>query len=337
MLELTTGNILDSDATCLVNTVNCEGYMGKGLAYQFKNKYPETNKSYIQACKNGTLHPGTLHFFHEDGKLIINFPTKDKWREKSKIEYIEQGMKALTELITSKHIDSIAIPPLGSGNGGLRWEEVREVILKSVSPLIKQTDVTIYEPSLNYKAEIKQIPKLTLSHLLLMKMKQRIDRFSKFRLQKTAFFMNILSHQDYFKFNAHHFGPYSHSIDILSRDIREFQTYHKFNTDKALAYIEQTLTSKKIEDEIEKFDKFIDEATNLINLEPSNERIELWSTICYVLFQNNGIEEKNIITTIHEWSDQKKEKFSDKKILHGIQELVKLNVIHTDIFNKYSI
>jgi hypothetical protein len=75
----------------------------------------------------------------------------------------------------------------------------------------------------------------------------------------------------------------------------------------------------------------------LINLEPSNERIELWSTICYVLFQNNGIEEKNIIQIIHDWSDQKKEKFSDKKIHNGIQELVKLNIIDADIFNKYSI
>ena len=99
MFFYTTGDLLQSDAEALVNTVNCEGYMGKGIAYQFKLKFPNNNKDYVKACKNGTLRPGKLHVYKESEKIIINFLTKDKWREKSRMEYIEDGLDALVLLI----------------------------------------------------------------------------------------------------------------------------------------------------------------------------------------------------------------------------------------------
>ena len=114
MFRFTTGDILKSDAYALINTVNCEGFMGKGLAYQFKLRYPEMNNEYIRKCKAHELTPGTLHCYKTDDKLIINFPTKDKWREKSKISFITSGLDALIKAINDYHIDSIAIPPLGS-------------------------------------------------------------------------------------------------------------------------------------------------------------------------------------------------------------------------------
>ena len=91
LIKYTTGDMFQSGAECLVNTVNCEGYMGKGVAYQFKLKFPENNKSYIKACKDKTLHVGTIHTFVENGITIVNFPTKDKWRENSKISYRRFG------------------------------------------------------------------------------------------------------------------------------------------------------------------------------------------------------------------------------------------------------
>jgi O-acetyl-ADP-ribose deacetylase (regulator of RNase III) len=97
VIVYTTGNLLNSSADALVNTVNCEGYMGKGIAYQFKLQYPETNIDYVKACKRGTLRIGKLHYFTEKGKLIINFPTKDKWRANSKIEYIANGLDELLD------------------------------------------------------------------------------------------------------------------------------------------------------------------------------------------------------------------------------------------------
>ena len=81
-IHYVTGNLLEANVEALVNTVNCEGYMGKGLAYQFKLSYPENNKDYIKACKNGNLKIGKVHYFKENDKILRNFPTKDKWRQK---------------------------------------------------------------------------------------------------------------------------------------------------------------------------------------------------------------------------------------------------------------
>lgn len=137
MITYVTGDLLQSEAQCLVNTVNCEGYMGKGIAYQFKLAFPENNASYVRACKNGTLHIGTLHHFQEKGKIIVNFPTKDRWRAKSKLEYIEIGLDQLFDLIEELNISSIAIPPLGSGNGGLVWSDVKQLIEKNWPHLLQ--------------------------------------------------------------------------------------------------------------------------------------------------------------------------------------------------------
>jgi len=337
MLTLLTGNILESEAEALVNTVNCEGFMGKGLAYQFKKMFPETNKSYMNACKRKELYPGKLHYYIENNKIVINFPTKNKWREKSKIEYIDEGMKALIEFIKIKKIKSIAIPPLGSGNGGLNWEEVKKVILNYVSPLSKEIEVYIYEPSLNYKVSTKVAPKLTLSHFILMNIKRKLDRFSKFRLQKTAFFMNLFSHQDYFKFEAYHYGPYSYTIDIISRDIKEFQEFHKFNTEEALNYAYNTLVSKKIQLELENFSEALEKASNFINSYSSNKKIELYSTICFIILNNKEITEEMIIKQIYHWSDLKKEKFTKDEIILGLNDLISCNIIQKNVFGEFTI
>lgn len=336
MIIFLTGNILESTADCLINTVNCEGFMGKGLAYQFKNMFPETNKSYIKCCKNNELHPGKLHTYFENGKLIVNFPTKDKWREKSKSEFIVDGMKALIDLIKEKNIKSIAIPPLGSGNGGLNWEEVKDIIIKYISSLSENINIYIYEPSLSYKSIIKKAPKLTLSHLILMSIKSNLTSFSKLRLQKVAFFVNLFINQNYFKFEAHHYGPYSYIIDILSRDIKEYQEYHKFNTEKALQYAKQTLISKKTEKELLNFVDAIKKATELIN-SYSNEKIELLSTICFILLNNSNSSKEKIVFEIHKWSDLKKVKFSEEDIISGINELCKIEILGKNILEEYSL
>jgi len=333
-LVFLTGNILESSAEALVNTVNCEGYMGKGLAYQFKKKFPETNKSYIEACKKRELKPGKLHTFKEDGKIIINFPTKNKWREKSKIIYIEEGMRALNDFIIKENIKSIAIPPLGSGNGGLKWEEVKQIILQYAYTISKNVDIEIYEPSLTYKAKIKQPPKLTLSHFILMHMKKKLTRFSKFRLQKTAFFFNLYLHDNFFKFDANHYGPYSYPIEIISKDIKEFQEYYKFTTDEALKYAYNTLISKNIEKKLNNFINSLTLASDLINSISSNEKIELYTTILYAII-NQKNSETEIISYIHNWSNLKKEKFTHKKISDALKELQNKNILEQDLLGNY--
>jgi len=146
MIKFVTGSIFDSSAQALINTVNCEGVMGKGLALQFKKKFKNMYMDYVRVCSAGELRPGKLHTFVENRKFIINFPTKDTWRRKSKMQYIEDGLNALVQLLKEQNIKSVAIPPLGAGNGGLDWAEVKKVILDKLTDISAEVDIYIYEP-----------------------------------------------------------------------------------------------------------------------------------------------------------------------------------------------
>jgi len=139
------GNILKANACALVNPVNCVGVSGKGLALQFRRAWPANYISYVEACKSGRLSPGRLHIFPTcrlgNPKWIINFPTKDDWRDKSKLIYIEGGLDALVPQLLINRIDNVAIPPLGCGLGGLKWEDVKLLIAERFAA---RQDITVH-------------------------------------------------------------------------------------------------------------------------------------------------------------------------------------------------
>jgi O-acetyl-ADP-ribose deacetylase (regulator of RNase III) len=136
------GDLFNSECQTLVNTVNCVGIMGKGIALAFKNKYPKMFLSYKSICNKGLLKPGTLQLYTKYDKFILNFPTKLDWKNPSKIEYIEEGLKKFVETYKDKNITSIAFPLLGCNNGGLTWE-------KQVKPLMER-----YLNDIDIKVEI---------------------------------------------------------------------------------------------------------------------------------------------------------------------------------------
>lgn len=157
-IEFKNGDICEEKVEALVNTVNCVGVMGRGIALQFKKVFPRNFYYYTEACRRGEVRPGRmfvtetetsqLPLFDSKGdpKYIINFPTKRHWRGNSRIEDIKAGLEALTEEIRERKIQSIAIPPLGCGLGGLRWNEVRSHIEKAFNGL-NDLHVIIFEPS----------------------------------------------------------------------------------------------------------------------------------------------------------------------------------------------
>ena len=139
MVELVTGNLLQADVEALVNTVNTVGAMGKGIALQFKQAYPANFEAYRKAVARGDVQPGRMFVF-ETGLLtnprtIVNFPTKRHWRGGSRIEDIDAGLQDLAHVIVTRGIRSIAIPPLGCGNGGRDWDDVRPRILATLATL----------------------------------------------------------------------------------------------------------------------------------------------------------------------------------------------------------
>ncbi len=149
MLKLKRGNLLEEEAEALVNAVNCVGIMGKGIALQFKQAFPENFKYYQKACKNSQVQPGHMFTVATETlfnpRYIINFPTKRHWRQKSKIEDIQSGLTALINEVQDLGIQSIAIPPLGCGNGGLTWSDVKPLILEAFESL-PSVDVILFEP-----------------------------------------------------------------------------------------------------------------------------------------------------------------------------------------------
>ena len=145
MIEYIEGDIFESPAQVIVNTVNTVGVMGKGLALAFKKRYPDMFEKYKQACDNNSLTIGKLMLFYEADHWLLLFPTKEHWRNPSKLEYIEAGLQKFVRAYADKSITSVAFPRLGCGNGGLDWEKVRPLMDRYLSPL--PIDIYIYHHS----------------------------------------------------------------------------------------------------------------------------------------------------------------------------------------------
>jgi O-acetyl-ADP-ribose deacetylase (regulator of RNase III) len=150
MISLTRGNLIEANVEALVNTVNCEGFMGKGIALQFKQAFPQNFRFYQQASRAGEVQPGKMLVFATGSlvnpKYIINFPTKRHWRGKSRIEDIASGLRSLVEELRRLRITEVAVPPLGCGFGGLDWRQVRPMIERAPGEL-PDVHVLFYEPA----------------------------------------------------------------------------------------------------------------------------------------------------------------------------------------------
>jgi O-acetyl-ADP-ribose deacetylase (regulator of RNase III) len=226
MITYAEGNLLEADAEALVNTVNTVGVMGKGVALMFKESFPENFKAYEEACKAGVVRVGSMFVTERDNllgpKWIINFPTKDHWRAPSKIEWIVEGLEDLKRVIAAKNIRSVALPPLGAGNGGLNWKEVRSLIGRALS-LLSDVHVIVYEPTAKYQNVAKRtgVEKLTPPRALIAELVRLYSvlgiECTLLEVQKLGYFlerfvdrMGLKPMQ--FEFKANKYGPYSDKL-----------------------------------------------------------------------------------------------------------------------------
>jgi O-acetyl-ADP-ribose deacetylase (regulator of RNase III) len=230
MITFTEGNLLEADAEALVNTVNTVGVMGKGVALMFKDAFPENFKAYQRACKEKHVRLGEMFVTEREDllgpKWIINFPTKGNWKYPSQIKWIEDGLADLVRVIAEKGIGSIAIPPLGSGNGGLNWTEVRPLIEKALGSL-KNVNVVVYEPTVKYQNVAKRtgVEELTVPRALIAEMVRRYSilgiECTLLEVQKLGYFLERsvsvlkLDNKFKFEFGANKFGPYSDKLKHL--------------------------------------------------------------------------------------------------------------------------
>jgi O-acetyl-ADP-ribose deacetylase (regulator of RNase III) len=232
-MRYTTGNLLEAEAEALVNTVNTVGVMGKGIALMFKEKFPENYRLYEAACKAGEVKVGHVTATERSDmygpKWIVNFPTKQHWRNPSKLEWIAAGLRDLRRFILTHKVQSIAIPPLGAGNGGLNWNAVKPLIEEALGDL--PMDVIVYEPTATYQnvAKRRGVEKLTPARALIAEIVRRYwilgIECTILEVQKLAYFIereinaegldNVMS----LKFAPKQYGPYSdglrHLLDSL--------------------------------------------------------------------------------------------------------------------------
>lgn len=232
MIEYTSGNILFADAQALVNTVNCVGIMGRGIALQFRSAYPENFRAYETACQREQVQPGRM-FVYSTGELanpkyIINFPTKRHWRGKSRMDDIDAGLVDLRAVIQRLEIRSIAIPPLGSGLGGLEWEEVKPRIHKALQEL-SDVDVLVYEPkgapSSDKMVHNREVPKMTAGRAALVELISRYlnglldPSISLLEVHKLMYFMQEAGEPLRLQFRQAHYGPYAENLRHVLRAI----------------------------------------------------------------------------------------------------------------------
>jgi len=232
MIRFTQGDILKADAEALVNTVNCVGVMGRGIALQFKNVFPENFKAYEAACRREEVQPGRMFVF-DTGKLtgpryIINFPTKRHWRGKSRIEDIQVGLEALVAEIRARNIGSIAIPPLGSGLGGLSWAEVRPLIERALAT-VPEVDAVVFEPGgapTDARANrSSDVPRMTAGRAALLGLMDRylaalMDPFiTLLEVHKLMYFLQAAGQPLDLNYVKWAFGPYAENLRHVLRKI----------------------------------------------------------------------------------------------------------------------
>lgn len=330
MIHYRVGNILESEAEALINTVNTDGIMGKGIALQFKNAFPLNFKIYQEACKNESLKVGNLLLVEDTGlisgkKTIINFPTKTTWRKPSEYQYINDGLDELIRLIDEKNIKSVAIPPLGSGNGGLDWNIVKKMIEEKLSHLT--IDIFIYEPNKQIQEVLKsERVKLTEARAMLLFMLYELVKngefVSEFSSEKICYFLQRFGGEKYFKleYKPNFYGPYSGKVKYVinylngsyimgysAMDKKPFEPLELIpdGYEPVLDYINSKPEIKKI---VLKTKEFLDGFY-------SEFALELLSTVDYISIKKESFDVNVIKNELENWSERKRTLFSNDKFL----------------------
>ncbi|WP_106496405.1 type II toxin-antitoxin system antitoxin DNA ADP-ribosyl glycohydrolase DarG [Lentibacillus sp. Marseille-P4043] len=330
MIILKQGNLLEDEAEALVNTVNCVGVMGKGIALQFKQAYPKVFSVYQQACRRKEVVPGKMHVVETKSlfnpKYVVNFPTKRHWKNKSQMSDIKSGLEDLIKVIKELNIKSIAIPPLGCGNGGLKWSEVYPIIETAFEQL-SNVDVHLYEPAGSPKPDKIKIrtdrPKITRARALFLMLMNDYSipgyKLSLLEVQKLAYFLQIVGEPLRLRFEKGKFGPYADNLNhVLERldghFIRGFGDRSRdaeiYLIGNATDYAEQFL-----KDDREAFEH-LEKVRDIIQGFETPYGLELLATVHWVADNKPEIQDdvQKIVEEVHNWNERKRKIFKEKHI-----------------------
>jgi O-acetyl-ADP-ribose deacetylase (regulator of RNase III) len=323
MITHTQGDLLRDTSEAVVNTVNCVGVMGRGVALQFRNAHPQNFKAYEKACQRKEIHPGRMFVF-ETGELtnphyIINFPTKRHWRGKSRMEDIESGLEALVAVLKEKKIRSVAIPPLGCGLGGLKWEEVRPRIEAALATL-EGVEVFIYGPNGAPEGEAmarnRAVPKMTAGRAALVQLLDQylgglLDPFvTLLELHKLMYFMQEAGEPLRLNFKKALFGPYAENLAHVLKTI-EGHMISGYADGGDAPHKQLAIVPGALKDAQEFLDGNNDtharlgQVIQLVSGFESPQGLELLSTVHWVITHEAPKSLHELVQRTHAWNERK--------------------------------
>jgi len=338
MIEFQRGNLLEAKTEALVNTVNCVGVMGKGVALQFRQAFPENFKQYKKACDAGEVKPGQM-FTVETGTLfnpryIINFPTKRHWKGKSKLEDIEAGLGALVADVQRLGIRSISIPPLGCGNGGLDWTVVKPLIVDAFANLTG-VEVIIFEPGGAPTAEQVQVntdkPAMTRARALMISLFDRYGipgyRLGRLEAQKLAYLLQEAGELGLkLEFKKHHYGPYAEKLNhALQRIDGHYIRGYGDRTQQSQIYVlpsGRKAAETFLADHQDAYQR-LNQVSQLIEGFETPYGMEMLATVHWVAKENPqaAVDVEAAILEVQGWSDRKRNLFKPSHLQKAWQHL----------------
>ena len=331
-IKLMTGNLLETDVEALVNTVNTVGVMGKGVALQFKQAFPDNFSGYRREFERGDLRIGKMFVFRTgrlaNPRYIINFPTKRDWRQKSRLEDIRLGLVDLVEVVKQLEIRSIALPPLGCGNGGLEWGQVRPLIENSLRELVN-VEIQLYQPSGAPAASSMPIatskPRMTPGRAALLGVLGDYIvpgyRLALIEIHKLAYFIQTAGEPLALDFAKDRYGPYAEKLNyVLQRMEGHYIRGYGDRSNKGT--------------EIQVSDEAVIEASKFLNKKPATlgridkvrrliegyetpYGLELLSTVHWVATRSNLLAQSDVeeaVAGVHKWSKRKQDLFPREHI-----------------------
>jgi O-acetyl-ADP-ribose deacetylase (regulator of RNase III) len=321
MIEFRTGDILRADTEALVNTVNCVGIMGRGIALQFKNDFPENFKAYKAACDREEVQPGKMFVFETgtltNPKFIINFPTKRHWRGKSRMEDIDSGLYALVEEIRNRGIHSIAIPPLGSGLGGLNWADVRARIKAALSG-IDDLQAVVFEPNTApVETKSREVPSMTPGRAALVVLMHRylgglMDPFvTLLEVHKLMYFMQEGGEPLRLQYTKALYGPYAanlrHVLHAVEGHLVSGYADGGDAPDKQIEIVPGAVKDAEefLKDRPGTVGRF-DRVGKLVEGFETPFGLELLSTVHWVATRDGAMSGDDVAAKVYAWNDRKK-------------------------------
>ncbi|SFP84051.1 type II toxin-antitoxin system antitoxin DNA ADP-ribosyl glycohydrolase DarG [Tranquillimonas alkanivorans] len=318
--------------------MNCVGVMGRGIALQFKKAFPRNFEAYKLACDRGEVVPGKMFITERHAlttpRFIINFPTKRHWRGKSRIEDIESGLAALREEIEVRGIKSIAIPPLGSGLGGLKWSEVRTQIESVLGDV--NIEIVVFEPGVSPDAQVMtkstEPPKMTAGRATLVTLMHRylaglLDPFvTLIELHKLMYFMQEAGEPLRLNYKKHHYGPYAENLrHVLNQIEGHLVSGYADGGDIPGKTIELVPGSVDEADRFLKQHKDTNErfvrVSQLVDGFESPVGMELLATVHWLIQREGVTNAQEAIEKTYSWNDRKR-RFTQRQISLAFDRLV---------------